>query len=347
MFKDLVTWSKREFSELPWRRDHDPYHVLVSEIMLQQTTVGTVLNHYDRFLQEFPNVTALAKASEEQVLVAWKGLGYYRRAKNLRQACIDIVQNHQGIIPRDLEGLLSIKGIGDYTARALLAFSYNEKALAVDANIERVIARLFTLDDEKGVKLQKKVRALFDQGEILKKEMKSLGAGDLNAALMDLGRVYCQARRADCALCPLRRECNAFAAGNVLQWPRMAEPSAKASEKHELHVLRVYYHHQGKVAGIRREEGQWLAGQYELPTYVIESTDTALKQYPRLSMKINYGALPSFKSTITKYKITNYILVAGSSEFKKFKIQQINFLDASEQRNLSSASLKAIKAIQK
>ncbi len=348
MFKNLVSWSQREFGALPWRRDHDPYKVLVSEIMLQQTTVGTVLNHFDRFLERYPTLHDLGRASEEDVLIAWKGLGYYRRAKNLRKACEDIVLNHQGKIPADLDELLSIKGVGDYTARALLAFSFNQPALAVDANLERVLARYFGLQEFKGPKLQKLVREKFESGEILSAEMKKLGSRDLNGALMDLGRVYCQARRADCALCPLKKDCFSAAQANPLSLPRVKESELEArAQKHELSLLRLYCQKGSKVIGIKREGDEWLAGQYELPTFVISSSDTELKQYPNLPMKINYGELPSFKTTITKYKITNYVLVVSEGELAKLKVKKAQALTKAQQTNLSTASMKAIKKIGK
>lgn len=343
MFKKLVSWSQREFGDLPWRRDHDPYKVLVSEIMLQQTTVGTVLGHFDRFLERFPTIHDLGKASEEEVLVAWKGLGYYRRAKNLRQACEDIVLNHGGKIPSDLEELLTIKGIGDYTARALLAFSFNRPALAVDANLERVLARFYGLEEYKGPKLQKLVREKFEAGQILALEMKKLGSRDLNGALMDLGRVYCQARKADCPLCPLKSLCTSSARPDPLSLPRVK--GSEAPRLHELSLLRLLCQKRGKVIGIKREANEWLAGQYELPTFMLTSTDAGLKQYPKLPLKINYSELPFFKTTITKYKITNYVLVVSESELAKFKVKKGVALSKSEQNNLSTASMKAMKKV--
>lgn len=346
MFKTLVSWSKREFGDLPWRRDHDPYKVLVSEIMLQQTTVGTVLNHFDRFLKQFPTVQDLGRATEEEVLIAWKGLGYYRRAKNLRKACEDIVKNHAGKIPSDLDELLTINGVGDYTARALLAFSFNKSALAVDANLERVLARFYGLKEFKGPKLQKLVREKFDKGEILSSEMKKLGGRDLNGALMDLGRVYCQARKADCPLCPLKKECVSAGSKDPLALPRVKEEGLKAAaDKHELSLLRLICSKSGKVIGIKREAHEWLAGQFELPTYILESSDKKLTQYPNLPVKINYSELPFFKTTITKYKITNYVLVVTEGELRKFKVKGAQSLTQAEQKNLSTASMKAIKKI--
>ncbi len=343
MFKALVSWSQREFGDLPWRRDHDPYKVLVSEIMLQQTTVGTVLNHFDRFLERFPTVHDLGRASEEDVLVAWKGLGYYRRAKNLRKACADIVLNHGGKIPCDLEELLSIKGIGDYTARALLAFSFNRPALAVDANLERVLARYYGIEEYKGPKLQKLVREKFEAGEILSAEMKKLGGRDLNGSLMDLGRVYCQARKADCPLCPLKADCASSASPDPLALPRVK--AKEVVDKHELSLLRLLCQEGGKVIGIKREEGEWLAGQYELPTFILATSDTGLGQYPKLPVKINYSELPFFKTTITKYKITNYILVVSKAELAKFKVKKGVALTRAQQKNLSTASMKAMKKV--
>ena len=166
MWSQLLTWSGREFGHLPWRKNRTLYRTLVSEIMLQQTTVSTVLQHYERFLVRFPDLQSLAKASEEELLVAWKGLGYYRRAKNLKKIAEAIARDWNGEFPEQGADLQMISGIGPYTSNALISIGMDRPALAVDANLERVLARLYGLKTTKGSRLQKQILQLFLENKI-------------------------------------------------------------------------------------------------------------------------------------------------------------------------------------
>ena len=218
MNKQLLQWSDSQYCDLPWRKNRTLYTTLVSEIMLQQTSVTTVKKHFDRFLKKFSNIGSLAKASEEEVMLAWQGLGYYRRARNLKKAAETIHKDYKGEFPKKFEELIQIPGIGHYTASALIAIGRNEKAIALDANLERVFARFYGIQEEKGPKLQKKLYQLFEEGKIAK-EIKTLGARSLNEALMDLGRVFCQAKKAECLICPLQKKCIATKTKNPLSYP--------------------------------------------------------------------------------------------------------------------------------
>ncbi len=341
----LIHWSKSEFPHLPWRQNRSLYRTLVSEIMLQQTTVGTVKNHYERFLQEFPDLKSLALASEEELLIAWKGLGYYRRAKNLKKISEALYNDHEGEFPHDLNALQEIPGIGPYTASALVAIGMDRPALAVDANLERVIARLYGLKEEKGLKLQKKIRELFETKKIFSDKKISYRA--LNEALMDLGRTFCQARKASCELCPLKSECHAFKSKKPLQYPVEKNELKKPTQEHELHLLRVIVKKENKILAYKKTDGQWLAGQYELPTLLVSSTDKKLSQYPELKAKINQQNLQKFKTGITKYNIINHILVTSQKELKRLGFDsELEWRDMKDKKsNLSTASLKALAKI--
>lgn len=339
----LIAWSEKEFSELPWRKNRSLYRTLVSEIMLQQTTVSTVRNHYERFLETFPTIEGLATASEEELTVAWKGLGYYRRARSLKKIAEAIVFQYQGFFPDDLESLQKISGIGPYTASAIRAIGMNKSALAVDANLERVIARLEGLSIEKGPKLQKHIQDLFASGKIFKDKLSPRG---LNEALMDLGRTYCQARKASCELCLLKSSCAAFKSGTPLMYP-IDKATTKPKQEHELDLLRCYVIKKGKLLVYRKDETEWLSGQYEVPTFIMKTTDATLKQYPELkesSIKLS----ASFKTGITKYKINNKIHLSDEQTFKKLKFnRKLEWKDlASAESNLSTATLKGLKAIE-
>ena len=339
--KALLKWSQENYSELPWRRNRSLYHTLVSEIMLQQTTVGTVKNHFERFLIRFPTLESLAEASEDELTVAWKGLGYYRRARNLKKIAESITREHRGVFPRESSHLMEIPGIGPYTANALIGIGMDQRALAVDANLERVIARLFNMQTLKGLKLQKEIQEKF-----LKKEIFSdkVSFRNLNEALMDLGRTICQARKASCEICPLKNDCEAFKSGSPLKLPLTEEGKLKKSTEHEVHLLRVFVMKNEKLLVYRKKEGEWLSGQYEVPTFILESSDKKLSQYPKLVHK--FKAQFSYKTGITKYKIQNSVLVLSLKEFK-----ELTFSERTEWRSVTSAdsnfSTATIKGLQR
>jgi len=341
--KGLISWSEKEFPNLPWRQNRSLYRTLVSEIMLQQTTVGTVKNHYERFLLKFPDLQSLASATEEELIVAWKGLGYYRRARNLKKIAEAIARDHDGEFPSDLDALMEIPGIGPYTASALVGIGMDKKALAVDANLERVIARLFNLQSEKGLKLQKEIQKLFLDKKIFNEK---ISFRKLNEALMDLGRTFCQARKASCELCPLKKDCSAFKIGNQLSLPFSKEAGAKSVE-HEIHLLRVFVKKKDKIMVYKKASDEWLSGQYEVPTFILSTTDKTLKQYPKLDTKLTPAF--SFKTGITKYKITNSVLELTETEFKKlpFKAKSEWRCVKSEESNFSTATLKALSKLSK
>lgn len=344
MFKDLIKWSQKEYGTLPWRKKRSLYTTLVSEIMLQQTTVGTVLNHFENFLVTYPNLKALSNCTEEEICISWKGLGYYRRARNLRQAAIDIEEKFKGRIPKDIEKLKTIKGIGDYTASALLSIGANKPAISVDANIERVLSRLFALEFDKGIKLQKEIRRLFDEGEILK-DMEKFGPRNLNEAFMDLGRTICKANKADCLICPLSKKCQALKLKGALAYPIVDKKKAK-TKMYELTLARFMVYRGDKILGYAKSEKEWLAGQIEIPTFILNSEDKALKQYPKLSKKIDIAEYDSLKTGITKYKIKNVVIPLKYKEFQalvgsstKYKF----FTSASQGGNFSTTTMKILK----
>lgn len=336
----LIKWSKKEFPHLPWRENRSLYRTLVSEIMLQQTTVGTVKNHFERFLKIYPNLESLAASSEEDLLIAWKGLGYYRRAKNLKKIAEALVNNHGGEFPSDVETLQKIPGIGPYTANALLGIGMDKRALAIDANLERVIARIYGLRIPKGPKLQKEITRLFTEKKIFPSKV-SFRA--LNEALMDLGRTHCQARKVSCELCPLKTECKAFQSKKPLQFPM--EGLARKEEKHELHLLRVYVIKKDKVLVYQKEEKEWLSGQFEVPTFILETTDKNLSQYPHAVFKKEITG--KFKSGITKYTIQNSLWISSESEWKSFKFKRpVEWRSLSDEKsNLSTATIKGLKKL--
>jgi len=204
----LLTWYDREKRNLPWRKTHHPYRIWVSEIMLQQTQVDTVIPYYRRFLKAFPTVKALSGASLEEVLKVWENLGYYSRARNLHAAARAIVERFNGTFPRKREEILSLPGIGPYTSAAILSMAFGVSVPAVDGNVRRVIARLFALQDAPDRPgMQKKIETL--AAALLPPHR----AGDFNQALMDLGAMICLPKAPRCDRCPVQDLCLAKAKG--------------------------------------------------------------------------------------------------------------------------------------
>lgn len=210
----LLTWYDREKRDLPWRRDHDPYHVWVSEIMLQQTQVQTVIPYYNRFMAQFPTVGDLAAAPEAKLMKAWEGLGYYSRARNLQRAARQIVDDHDGQWPQTAAGLQALAGIGPYTAGAIASIAFNEPVPAVDGNAFRVFARLLKIDDDIA---KPQTRQVFER--VISRVMSKERPGDFNQAIMDLGSSYMTAKNPDSEHSPVKAFNQAYLDGVELDYP--------------------------------------------------------------------------------------------------------------------------------
>src|SRR5688500_6922469 len=228
--KRLVRWYDSSRRDLPWRlatnsaagERPDPYHVLVSEAMLQQTQVATVIPYFHRFLARFPTLDALAGADEQDVLRAWQGLGYYARARNLQGAARTVMSEHGGQLPREHDELLKLPGVGRYTAGAVASIAFERRAPIVDGNVARVLCRIDKIETDPRDRLTLEV--LWTRAEqILPKKR----VGDFNSALMELGATVCTPRSPQCLICPVRDHCEAFAAGlqDRIPAPRAAKPT--------------------------------------------------------------------------------------------------------------------------
>ena len=201
----LLFWYNRNKRDLPWRRTSDPYAILVSEIMLQQTRVDAVVSYYNRFLERFPTAASLAQAEEDEVLNLWKGLGYYSRARNLHKAAKVIVHECQGKFPSVPDQVRKLPGVGGYTAGAIMSIAFNQPSPAVDGNVLRVIARIYGIDDDITLSETKKTITGIVTGMI-----PSEHAGDFTQALMELGATVCIPSAPLCGNCPVSSDCRAF-----------------------------------------------------------------------------------------------------------------------------------------
>lgn len=257
----LLAWYDHNRRVLPWRalpgQAADPYHVWISEIMLQQTTVTAVVPYYHAFLARFPTVERLAAAPLDDVLAAWAGLGYYSRARNLHRCAGEIVQ--RGGFPRDVEGLQALPGIGPYTASAIAAIAFGMPVVPVDGNVERIVARVFAIEEPlPGARRKLGREALRLNGETEARNRPS----DFAQALFDLGATVCVPRTPQCLLCPWVVSCAAHKAGIQVLLPAKT-PKAARPERHGVHFLLV--DEAGQIVLRRRPDKGLLGGTIELP----------------------------------------------------------------------------------
>jgi A/G-specific adenine glycosylase len=231
--RELVSWYGHNRRDLPWRKSPEPYAVWVSEVMLQQTQVDTVRGYFERWMKRFPSVAALAMANEADVLHAWQGLGYYSRARNLWRGAQAVLAEHQGAVPETLSSLLSLPGIGPYSAGAILSIAHGKRASIVDGNVIRVLSRLFGLrGDPTRAPLKGAIWAL--AGELVPDER----PGDFNQAMMELGATVCAPRSPACSVCPWARRCVAHREGLTAILPELPRRRATVDVARAAAVVR-------------------------------------------------------------------------------------------------------------
>lgn len=255
----LLAWYDAHARVLPWRaragETADPYRVWLSEVMLQQTTVATVTPRFAAFLARWPNVAALAAADDGAVMAEWAGLGYYARARNLIACARAVVADHGGAFPSDEAKLRALPGIGDYTAAAISAIAFGRRAVVIDGNVERVVARLFAIDTP----LPAAKPAIRSHADAITPASR---AGDFAQAMMDLGATLCRPKAPDCPRCPLRPHCRAAAGGNPDAFP----VKAPKAQKPQRYGTVFWIERDGHVLLVRRPAQGLLGGMRALPT---------------------------------------------------------------------------------
>ena len=292
----VVAWQQVHGRHgLPWQNTRDPYRVWLSEVMLQQTQVSTVLDYYPRFLTRFPDVAALAAAPQDDVLALWSGLGYYSRARNLHRCAQAVVARHGGQFPRSSAALAELPGIGRSTAAAIAAFCFGERAAILDGNVKRVLARALGFDGDLASSAQEK--ALWQRAEELLPQQQ---VDVYTQGLMDLGATVCLARRPDCASCPLAGDCVALAQGAPERLPVKTRKLRRSQRSNALLWLE-----QGPLLWLvqRPQQGVW-AGLWSLPEFeTAEALETAVAGWP------GQGEwLPPFKHVLTHIDWTLQVL---------------------------------------
>ena len=251
---DFYDHSKRV---LPWRDNKDPYYIWVSEIMLQQTRVETVIPYITRFMKELPTIEALSKVDDDRLMKLWQGLGYYSRARNLKKAAIKIVEEFDGVIPDNKKDLESLPGIGPYTSGAILSIAYEKKVAAVDGNVLRVFSRVFKIEDDiKDVKTKRRIK------ELVEKSLPSKRNGDYNQAIMELGATICRPNgRPLCEKCPIEDICEAKKHSMQMVLPFQSKKIKRKIEKRTVFI----YEHKSLYAIRKRPNTGLLASLYEFP----------------------------------------------------------------------------------
>lgn len=252
----LLAWYRRAGRDLPWRRSRDPYRIWLSEVMLQQTQVERVRDYFQRFIERFPSVEALAAAPESDVLRAWEGLGYYRRARQLHAAASQLVSQYQGVFPQKADELRQLPGIGRYTAAAIASIAFNQPEPIIEANSRRVLARLAGYD-------QPLVRPRDEEPlwQLAAAVLPRRSAGRFNQALMDFGAIICTAAQPRCSSCPLARTCVAKQQQRVVEIPNLPAPRTIRRLRETAFVLR----HRNRLLVVQRQPGEWWEGLWDFP----------------------------------------------------------------------------------
>ncbi len=311
----LLNWYERSARSLPWRGNPDPYVVWVSEIMLQQTRVDTVMPYFQRWMEQFPTLQVLADAAEQEVLKAWEGLGYYSRARNLHRAALRVSREFNGQLPADARALASLPGIGRYTAGAIASIAFGLDEPALDGNIRRVLSRLFDL----------RLPARSPEGErqlweLARQHLPPGRAGDYNQALMDLGATFCTPHSPHCAECPLENLCQARALGLQEERPIMIQ---RQPIPHYL-VTAAIISRANTVLIAQRPANGLLGGMWEFPGGKLETGEdfpAALKReiQEELGVEILVGqAFGIYRHAYTHFRVTLHAffckLVAGEPQ---------------------------------
>lgn len=318
----LLSWWDDHYVELPWRKTNDPYAVWISEIMLQQTQIATVIPYYQRWMQNFPDVHLLAAADLNTVLKAWQGLGYYSRARNIHRTANQLVDQYEGKLPDNLPSLLALPGIGPYTAGAIASIAFGLPAPVLDGNVIRVFSRLLDLSDDITQTATKK--HLWAMAAALVPHTRP---GDFNQALMELGQHICRPTKTACHCCPIAADCLAHQRGTQLERP--VRPPRKNIPHYDV-AAGVITRADGKMLITRRPLDGMLGGLWEFPGGKQEKDETLEQTLIReIAEETGIGIMPSnnlltIKHAYTHFRITLHVLAAT---YVTGNVQHIGVID--------------------
>lgn len=300
--EDLIQWYNTNGRDLPWRHTHNPYHIWLSEVMLQQTQVATVIDYYHRFLKAFPSIEDLANAPEDDVLKLWEGLGYYARCRNLHKTAKIVTENYNGQFPKTLEEVEALAGIGKSTAGAILTFSYGQRHPLLDGNVKRVLSRLFDIADD--VTKAATIKHMWQLSQALLTPASDPFA--FNQGIMELGATVCLPKTPRCLVCPVTQHCSANSQGTQLDRPN--QPKKKPSPHYDIGVGVIWKDE--KILIQQRPKEGLLGGLWEFPGGKQEDGEPIEATIEReimeeLEIKIKLGnKIASVKHAYTHFKIT-------------------------------------------
>lgn len=298
--KNLIQWYKKNYRKLPWRNTTDPYLILISEVMLQQTQVNTVIPYFKNFLKIFPTIQDLAKANQQKVLKIWEGLGYYARARNLHKAAKIIVREYYGKIPESWVEFRQLPGVGDYIASAVISLAFGKPYAVVDGNVKRVLSRLFLIENP--VNQSASQKAFQKQANYILDEK---NPGIFNQAIMELGAVICTPKNPSCNICTVQKMCEAYRLSIVIEYPKRI----KRKPVPEYRIATGVIYKNGKILITKRKPEGLLGGLWEFPGGKIEDSESAktacireIKEETGLVIEIDHK-LTQIKHAYTHFKI--------------------------------------------
>ncbi len=313
---DLIEWFKREQRQLPWRENRDPYRIWVSEIMLQQTRVDTVIPYFLRFMEKFPTPAALAEAEEEEVLKAWEGLGYYSRARNLQSAVREVVDQYGGKVPDDPREISSLKGVGPYTAGAISSIAFQKPEPAVDGNVMRVMSRVLSIWDDIALP---KTRKLFE--DTVRAAISAEDSSAFNQGIMELGALVCTPKSPSCLLCPVREHCSAFHEGVQEELP----VKSKKKQPRPLEMgAAVIWNDRSEVLIHKRPSKGLLANLWEFPNHETQPSDVIQQDQLARYLVEDYGVEASNLEYKTAIKHVFSHLVWNISVYEGTALKDVN-----------------------
>lgn len=325
----LQVWYKKNKRDLPWRETKNPYFIWLSEIILQQTKVKQGVDYYFKFIKKYPTIELLANSSEESILNLWQGLGYYSRARNLHFASKQIVQNYSGKLPNEYKELIKIKGIGKYTAAAILSIAYNKPFPVVDGNVIRVLSRLFgyknPVDTSKG---------LNDIYDMAKNEIDKKEPGNYNQAIMDFGAMVCTPKNPDCKNCSLVKNCKAYSLNQIDKIPLK---SLKTKQK--IRYFNYLFFKNTTGFYIRKREKKYIwQNLYDFPlietTKQVSITELQNYNYWKLIVPKNANSLITLKKPV-KHILSHQIIITCFITIetdKEFKIEKQGFIEITNEK---------------
>ncbi|MEK3976432.1 A/G-specific adenine glycosylase [Psychrobacillus sp. FSL K6-1267] len=275
--ESLVSWFLEEKRDLPWRKTKDPYKIWVSEVMLQQTKVDTVIPYYERFISKYPSLESLAEAEEGELLKEWEGLGYYSRARNLQAGVREVVEEYNSVVPNNRKEISKLKGVGPYTAGAVLSIAYDIPEHAVDGNVMRVLSRILLIKEDIA---KQKTKKLFE--EAVMNLMFKDNPSAFNQGLMELGAIICTPTKPKCLLCPVREYCSAFYEGVQEELP--IKTINKKTKLHKMKAV-VIQRNDGKILLEKRPSKGLLANMWQFPMVELPTSTHTVEEV----VELDYG----------------------------------------------------------